>query len=158
MAKGQINGEGLSWQSRKCPDDFEIIFVELGRLECEPHYRARRTTVTRWLTECGKAKLLRRRADFVKYQRELRHSPRASECHSEIKDRRKVDPQLAAMAGRFLQSRPGGAWVVFPMECGAAFMVGTMRRSPAEVLAIAERKGFDRRRALEQIRVFAEPV
>src|SRR5690242_19228672 len=54
---------------RKCPDDFDVIFVEQGRLGCEAWYRARRDTVTRWLEERGKVKLIRKRADFVAHQR-----------------------------------------------------------------------------------------
>lgn len=153
MATG---GKKKSWQSRDCPDDFEIIFVELGRLECEAHYRARRTTITRWLEERGKKKLLRQRADFVKYQRQLKRGKGKPNGSADPLCKRKVDPKLVDIASRFLQSPKGGGWVVYSITA-SAWMVGTHRRSPAEVIEIAVRKGFDKRRAIEQIRAFDEP-
>lgn len=156
MAKSG-KGKALSWQSRQCPDDFDVIFVELGRLECEAHYRARRTTITRWLEERGKARLLKRRASFVKYQRGLKRGDIAKPNGvAQPKDRRRPDPKLVEIAGRFLQSPSGGGWVVYLCDCGK-WMVGTHRRSPAEVIDLALSKGFDKRRALEQIRAFDEP-
>ena len=158
MSNGMVNGgKALSWQSRSCPDDFDIIFVELGRLECEAHYRARRTTITRWLEERGKKKLLKRRAEFVKYQRQIKRGKGRINGSEPPKCRRKVDPKLVEIAGRFLQSSKGGGWVVYPCDCGN-WIVGTQRRSPAEVIDIADRKGFDKRRAIEQIRAFDEPI
>jgi hypothetical protein len=38
---------------RKRPDDFDVIFVEQGRVECERWYRASRITVNRWMDEAG---------------------------------------------------------------------------------------------------------
>lgn len=157
MATGGKGGKALSWQSRPCPDDFDIIFVELGRLECEAHYRARRTTITRWLEERGKKKLLKRRAEFVKYQRQLKRGKGRTNGSAQPQCKRRVDPKLVEIAARFLQSRPGGNWVVYTLESGL-WMVGTHKRSPAEVIDIALRKGWDKRRAIEQIRAFDEPI
>lgn len=158
MSIGMATGaKKKSWQSRDCPDDFEVIFVELGRLECEAHYRARRTTITRWLEERGKKKLLRQRADFVKYQRQLKRGKGKANGAADPQCKRKVDPKLVEIASRFLQSPKGGGWVVYAIN-GSAWMVGTHRRSPAEVIEIAERMGFDKRRAVEQIRAFDEPI
>lgn len=150
-------GKPLSWQSRPCPADFDIIFVEMGRFECEAHYRARRTTITRWLEERGKARLLKRRALFVKYQSDLKRRTKSKPNGAAIapKDRRRPDPKLVEIAGRFLQSPNGGGWVAYACDCGN-WIVGTRRISPAEVIDMAERKGFNKRRALEQIRAFAE--
>jgi hypothetical protein len=156
MATGK-SGKGLSWQSRPCPPDFEVVFVEQGRLECEAWFRARRTTITRWLEESGKARLLKKRAQFVKHQRGIRKGGSKAQPDAKPKDRRRPDPKLVEIASRFLQSRPGGGWVVYLCTCGN-WMVGTHRRSPAEVIEMAERKGFDKRRAIEQIRVFDEPI
>lgn len=158
MATGETNKRQLSWQSRSCPDDFEVIFVELGRLECEAHYRARRTTITRWLEECGKAKLLKRRSAFVKYQRGLKRGGNGkANGVAQPKDRRKPDPKLVEIAGRFLQSPKGGGWVIYPIDDSCMWMVGTQRRWPGEIIDMAVRKGFDKRRAIEQIRAFNEP-
>lgn len=144
----------LSRQSRPCPPDFEIIFVEQGRLECESWYRARRTTVTRWLEESGKARLIRKRAAFVKHQRQLKSERQATKAAQPV-DRRKIDPQLVDLAIGHLQRREHGGWVIVGVP--GAFIVGTRRRSCAEVVELAERKGFNRRRAIEQIKAFAEP-
>jgi hypothetical protein len=54
---------------RRCPDDFAVIFVEKGREACEAWYRARKTTVTRWLIESGKVDLIDKRAAYVKSMR-----------------------------------------------------------------------------------------
>jgi hypothetical protein len=54
---------------RRCPDDFSVIFVEQGRVGCEAWYRARRDTVTRWMVEQGKERLIKARAAFVAHQR-----------------------------------------------------------------------------------------
>jgi hypothetical protein len=156
MATGS-HGE-LSRQSRPCPPDFEVIFVELGRLECEAHFRARRTTVTRWLEESGKAKLIRKRAEFVRHQRMVARAGkngRAKPADQGKADQRKVDLQLVALAIVYLQRRENGGWVIVPNCTG--YITGTRRRSAAEVVELAERKGFNRQRALEQIRAFAEP-
>ncbi len=149
--------DGLSRQSRPCPVDFEVVFIEQGRLECEAWFRARRTTVTRWLEECGKARLLKLRAAFVKHQRQLaKGSTKAKAAAEQAKaDRRKIDPKLVELAIIHLQRRENGGWVIVP-NC-TAYIVGTRRRSAAEVIELAERKGFNRRRAVEQIRAFAEP-
>lgn len=156
--KSAGTSKGQSWQSRACPDDFEVIFVEKGRLECEAHYRARRTTVTRWLKERGKKRLLKRRAEFVAFQRSIKRGEALPANEVRVrKDRRKTDPKLVVIAARFLQSPRGGGWVSYKIDDGE-WMIGTMRRTPSEVIDIAIKKGFDRRRALEQIRAFDEPI
>jgi hypothetical protein len=157
MGTGASAKKALSWQSRPCPPDFDVVFVEQGRLECEAWYRARRTTITRWLNERGKARLIEKRAEFVKHQRSIKRSKGSQAIVARSIDSRQVDPKLVEIASRFLQSRAGGGWVVYLCECGN-WMVGTHRRSPAQVIDMADRKGFDKRRALEQIRVFDEAI
>lgn len=150
----------LSWQSRACPDDFDVVFVEKGRLECEIHYRARRTTVTRWLEERGKHRLITDRAAFVRYQRQIAKDGKGGpNGNSPTNDnsRDNVDPKLARMAATFLQHSRNGGWVVYQLDCGA-FMVGTARKNPSQMIEFAQRKGFDLHRAQEQIAAFAEPV
>ena len=136
---------------RPVPDDFEVIFVEQGRLECEAWFRARRTTVNRWLEQCGKERLIAKRASFVKLLREKRNCPRPSERVSVIADRRKVSPALVRRAANYLRAVRNGGWVVAPKSDGS-WLVGTRRRSPAEVVDMAVARGFDRRLANLQIR------
>lgn len=145
-----------SWQARDCPVDFDVIFVEKGRLECESHYRARRSTITRWLVERGKARLIKKRADFVKYQRQSRKRKGIDTAASPPKDRRKIDPDLAKIACRYLQSKQGGGWVAYQHDEGG-FVVGVKRLTSGQMLDMAICKGFDRRKAEQQIRLFAEP-
>ena len=47
---------------RQRPEDFEQVFLEIGRLACEEHYRASRSTINRWLSQSGKARLIALRA------------------------------------------------------------------------------------------------
>ncbi len=156
MAAPRAKAKAHSWQSRDCPPDFEVVFVEQGRLECETWYRTGRLTVNRWLTEKGKVKLLKLRAAYVKHQRQIRKAAAAAHtAKPEQRDRRKADPKLTTLAARFLQSPKGGNWAIYFLPCGWA-VVGTGRRSPADVIDMAIRKGFDKRRAVEQIKAFAE--
>lgn len=136
---------------RPRPDDFEVVFVEQGRLECEAWYRARRTTVNRWLEESGKERLIAKRASFVKHLRDKKRMNRPKERPSVIRDRRRVSDVLARRAANYLRSVRNGGWVVAPCPDGN-WLVGTRRRSPAEVVDMAERRGFDRKAANLQIR------
>lgn len=51
------------------PSDFEATFVEIGRLACQEHYFVGRTTITSWLTQLGKDRLIQLRADHVRQLR-----------------------------------------------------------------------------------------
>jgi hypothetical protein len=51
---------------RKRPEDFETVFVEIGRLSCEQHFGASRLTINRWLEECGKERLIAERESYVR--------------------------------------------------------------------------------------------
>jgi hypothetical protein len=50
---------------RPCPGDFDETFVRIGRLACEEHYCAGRRTITRWLEERGKRRLINARTEHV---------------------------------------------------------------------------------------------
>lgn len=153
-------GEDVNAQ-RPVPLDFEIIFVEQGRLECETWYRVGRKTVNRWLNEVGKEGLIERRAAFVRSQRSQgrwltrassmidRRAPRKS-IATQIKDDRSVSPAMANRAARYLRSVRAGGWVVARKPDGN-WIVGTRPRSAAELVDLAERKGFDRKLAALQI-------
>jgi hypothetical protein len=136
---------------RPVPDDFEVVFVEQGRLECEAWYHARRTTVTRWLEECGKQRLIEKRATFVRHLRERGQKPKPGPSVTGIRDRRHVSRALAQRAANHLRCIRNGGWAVAPVS-GNEWLVGTRRRSAAELVDLAVAKGFDRRKANLQIR------
>ena len=139
---------------RPCPDDFDVIFVEQGRLACESWYRCRRTTVNRWLEERGKQRLIRARADYVASKRKAgewitrasslvkRHSLVRQTVRQRINDRRRVPNSLARAAARHLRISRHGGWIVSPAADGEWFL-GTRRVSAAELVDFAKRKGFD---------------
>ena len=148
---------------RQKPDDFEVVFIERGRLECESYFRAGRNTVTRWLKESGKARLLKQRRAYVKahrdYEVQERHRRRdEAKAQAERMARVKIeveiiDPEILGLAARYLQMKQNGSWVVYELECGL-WMVGTRRRTPAELIDKAKSKGFDIARAMRQIAAF----
>lgn len=149
---------------RSCPADFDVIFVEQGRIGCETWYRASRITINRWLKERGLKNLLKQRAAFVAHKRAkgewLTRStrmvtvtavrPREPSSYAPIRDRRRIAPALAQCAARFLRVVRNGGWIVSPTGQGDWF-VGSRRRSAAELVALAEARGFDRKAARRQI-------
>lgn len=141
---------------RARPDDFEVVFVEQGRLECEAWYRVGRTTVNRWLRESGQTKLIAKRAAYVKHRRdngtwltrasslvEHREVSRPVSPRHAIADRRRVPLGVARRAANFLRCVRNGGWIV-SMAGDGNWRVGTRVRSAAEMVDLAERKGFDR--------------
>lgn len=146
---------------RPCPDDFDVIFVEQGRDQCESWYRASRRTVNRWLEERGKGRLIKARTAYVAHQRAqgvwLTRSTRMVE-HREVqtsarsqpvRDRRKVSFTLARHAAHHLRIVRNGGFIVSPTGKGD-WWVGTKRLSPAQLVDLAEEKGFDRTAATLQ--------
>lgn len=138
---------------RRCPDDFEVVFVEQGRLECEAWYRCRRTTVTRWLEECGKERLITRRKAFVSAMRKqgkwltrasnmVEHRQPRKTVREQISDSRRVSPRIARRAADYLRCVRNGGWIITHAADGN-WRVGSRLRSPAELVDLAERKGFD---------------
>ena len=51
---------------RPCPRDFEQRMIAIGRLSCQEHYGVGRSTINRWLDECGSDRLIKARADHVR--------------------------------------------------------------------------------------------
>lgn len=139
---------------RAVPDDFEVVFVEQGRLECEAWYRASRITVTRWLGECGKKRLIAKRAAYVKHLRgEGKWLTRASNLveHREMpkprtqpepSDKRKIPHELAVKAAHFMRCIRNGGWVVWHIGDGI-WVAGTRRFTGAELVDRAAQRGFD---------------
>lgn len=132
---------------REVPPDFEATFIRIGRLACEEHYDgAGRATITRWLIETGKERLIRKRAEHV---RNRRRSNAQRDRMKGILDRafpvpetRRATYAIASRAARHLQCVRNGGWRVSPAGNGE-WWVGTRRRSHAELIEMAKRTGFD---------------
>ena len=139
---------------RDCPADFEAVFVNLGRFDCEEHYRARRDTITRWLTERGKDRLIKARAAYVAEQRGrgewltratnmiAHRKVNIVSIRRSIRDKRPVHPDIARHAAQHLRIMRNGGMIVSPAGDGE-WWVGTKRLSAAEMLDLARNRGFD---------------
>lgn len=140
---------------RKCPDDFQVIFIEQGRLGCEAWYRARRSTVSRWLFEQGKDRLIKLRSEYVRHQRSLGNWLTRSSCMTEhretkpaarsqsVADRRSVSFTLARHAAQHIRIIRYGGFTVSQANNGD-WWVGSRRMSAAQLVDFACSKGFDR--------------
>jgi hypothetical protein len=159
MATGQLKAsaelKGRSPQ-RKRPDDFDVIFVEQGRLDCERWYRASRITVNRWMDETpgGPGRLITARAAYVSHMRkagkwmtrstklvEHREIERPSRLEA-IRDRRKVNLTVARHAAQHLRIVRNGGFIV-SMAGNGDWWVGSKRMSAAQMVDVAKAKGFD---------------
>lgn len=144
---------------RKCPDDFDVVFVEIGRLDCEVFYRAARVTIDRWLVERGKQRLITQRALYVEHQRRrVRERDKAklqAQLRKPLADRRQVSLCLARAAAHHLRARRNGGWFVSRTLEGD-WRVGTVIRSSGELLDMAKRTGFDERTAEIECRISDE--
>jgi hypothetical protein len=159
MATGQLKAsadlKGRPPQ-RKRPDDFDVIFVEQGRLDCERWYRASRITVNRWMDETpgGPGRLITARAAYVSHMRkagkwmtrstklvEHREIERPSRLEA-IRDRRKVNLTVARHAAQHLRIVRNGGFIV-SMAGNGDWWVGSKRMSAAQMLDVARGKGFD---------------
>jgi hypothetical protein len=130
---------------RPCPPDFREQFVKLGRLQCEEHYRARRSTITRWLEECGKREMIELRKAFVREKR--REGMRRREMQKILlaaygDPDEKVSPIVASQAQRYLQRVRNGGWIVTRAGDGL-WWVGSRRRTAAELVELAKAAGFE---------------
>jgi hypothetical protein len=156
MVTSAATRDGLKGRppARRVPDDFDVIFVEQGREGCEAWYRARKTTITRWLVERGKARLIKARADYVAHQRAagqwITRSTRLVQTRptgctprlQAIRDRRKVNPVVARHAAQFLRIMRNGGFIISPAQNGD-WWVGSKRLSAAQMVDLAKAKGFD---------------
>ena len=144
------------WSLRPCPNDFEQQFICLGRPACVEHYGTWRKTVDRWLEECGKERLIELRAAHVRQQRiEARIGKRkAAQVRAlEVQTLAALaipDPLVAALAADYLRRVCNGGWHVSRTQHGD-WWVGTVCRSPASLVAMAERHGFDAAAATLQV-------
>jgi len=61
------------------PDDFELVFVQIGRHLCPEWYGVNMRSIDRWLDECGRDRLRLARREFVIARDEARREQRALE-------------------------------------------------------------------------------
>jgi hypothetical protein len=153
---------------RPVPADFEATFAEIGRLECEAHYRVGRLVIDHWLEHCaiGKAALIRARAEYVaknngrigrdgvtRYGRETVDAWRSQRITRRdmgkilsrsfpVEDRRIISDEIASAAAQHLRIRRNGGFFVSPTGEGD-WWVGLGRKSSAELLDLAKARGFD---------------
>ena len=143
-----------SQRMRPVPDGFEQTFILIGRFDCQEHYRARRETITAWLEQIGKARLIAARKEHVAAERRagrwmtrqtrlVDKRPRPAEP---VEPPEPADPELDAIARRaahFLRTSLYGGWRVSRAPDGGWF-VGTVRRTSERLIEMAERQGFVR--------------
>lgn len=141
---------------RTCPDDFDAAYIAFGYDECEVIFRAAPMTVKRWLLERGSERLRKARAEFVARERAARHALKA------MKKRRKppravvadgivVPPDVLAEAANFLRTMRNGGWFVAPTGKGD-WWLGTMYKTPAQIVEFAAARGFDLEAAMARLR------
>jgi hypothetical protein len=136
-------------ERRPVPDDFDVVFVEQGRVACETWYRASRLTENRWLIQRGKRRLIEERANFVKHQRNMAHQPKpAGQPVSQEID---TYMPVARMAADFLRIRRNGGWMISMCDSGG-WRVGTVQRTSEQLIAMAVNQGFDRDAAVAEAR------
>lgn len=114
---------------RPCPDDFALVFVQIGRLACEEQYRAERDTITRWLEECGKEKLIEQRKAFVHWKRKLQARGKQNWKRGSRRDSTVPYPMVVE-AHRYLKHAIPRSVVIGPLN-------------QAELVAYAASLGFD---------------
>lgn len=145
---------------RACPADFDVIFIEQGRLGCESWYRASRSTVNRWMDERDAKRLIDARAAYVAHQRSqgawitrqtrmIEHKEvRKVASRAPVRDRRKVSFTLARHAAQHIRIIRNGGFIVSPASDGE-WWVGSLRLSAAQMVDLAVEKGFDRKASLQ---------
>lgn len=126
---------------RPCPPDFVDVYLQIGWDGIEDHFRAHKHTIKRWVQECGGDELKARRRDAVRASRLSRSFIRGT-VPEPVSDGIAVAEEIVAAAAQHLRRPSGGGWVVSPTGKGD-WRIGTMRKTPAEVVEMAIRKGFD---------------
>jgi len=127
---------------RPIPDDFEVLFVEIGRLACEENYGVGDNTITRWLKEAGEERLKRLREDYVRQRdRDARLRLLAT---GRVHLRRKgevphLSAEIVAAAARFVCH----ARVLSVASSRDRPRVDIFPRTATELIDLAERLGFD---------------
>jgi hypothetical protein len=128
---------------RLCPDDFDLVFVEIGRLACEEHYRVGRFVIDHWLEKSGKRRLIDARAEHVAKNRVLtcKDIAQVLSVVYPVPDR-EVGFITARHAAQYLRVIRNGGFIVSPAGDGL-WWVGSRRRTAAELVELAKSRGFD---------------
>lgn len=130
------------------PASFETIYTAIGRLACEEHYGVGRATITRWLDEAGKYRLIELRRIRVKERGiEARIGSRKAEAVRKLEAQSDTalsipSPHVAALAADYLRAKRNGGWMISRTSDGD-WLVGISVKPPALLIALAERHGFD---------------
>ena len=127
---------------RPRPDDFAAAYIAFGYDECEVIFRASLPTIKRWIREAGPA-LRAARAEYVRQERlaKRKAGPPASAFAPAVDDVA-VDAGVLSEAANWLRTMRNGGWFCAPTGQGD-WWLGTNRRTPAQIVDFAARKGFD---------------
>lgn len=128
--------------SRHPPEEFEQMFVRLGRVACETHFRASRRMIDSWLRQIGKSCLIDSRKEIVTRGRQkTRRLPSSQRRMVIVEDSRPASPIIAAAAAHYLRVVRNGGWIVSRTQFGD-WRVGMKRLSSHQVIEMAVSKGF----------------
>ena len=144
---------------RPCPDDFDATYIAYGYDECEVIFRAAPMTVKRWLLERGAERLRKARAEFVARERAAKRALKAMPKKKPtpvVRDGIAVPAEILSEAANFLRTMRNGGWFVAPTGRGD-WWLGTMHKTPAQIVEFAAARGWDLEGALARAR-FVVPV
>ncbi len=141
---------------RACPPDFDVVYIAHGYDDCEVIFRAAPMTVKRWLLERGAERLRKARAEFVARERAARHALKAMKKRKKppravVADGIEVPAPLLSEAANFLRTMRNGGWFCAPTGKGD-WWLGTMYKTPAQIVEFAAARGFDLESALARHR------
>lgn len=139
---------------RPCPDDFDATYIAYGYDECEMIFRAAPMTVKRWLLERGAERLRKARAEFVARERAAKRALKAMPKRKPtpvVRDGIAVPAEILAEAANFLRTMRNGGWFVAPTKRGD-WWLGTMHKTPAQIVEFAAARGWDLEAALARPR------
>jgi hypothetical protein len=127
--------------TRPCPPDFVEVYLQIGWDGIEDHYRAHKLVIKRWVAENGGDALKARRREAVRSKRLSRAYIRGR-VPEPVSDGIEIAPEIVSAAAHWLRHPKAGGWMVSPTGRGD-WRVGTARKTPAELVAMAVAKGFD---------------
>jgi len=139
---------------RACPDDFDATYIAHGYDDCEVIFRAAPITVKRWLLERGAERLRKARAEFVARQRAAKRALKGMPKKKPtpvVRDGIAVPAKILSEAANFLRTMRNGGWFVAPTGRGD-WWLGTMHKTPAQIVEFAAARGWDLEGALARAR------
>lgn len=119
------------------------MFLQLGRLACQDHFKASRRMIDAWLRQIGKKGLIESRSEAgARLRRKSRPLSSAVRRMQIVEDSRPANPRIAAAAAQHLRIVRNGGWIVSRTQFGD-WRVGTRRLSAHQLIEMAVAKGFD---------------